>query len=88
VVTATMAGVIADIGDRPTGYGKYVIIRHNYGFQSLYAHLDRVTVREGQYVGQGQKIGEMGNTGRSTGSHLHFSIYKNNSPINPLNYLF
>ena len=87
-VTATMAGVVADIGDRPTGYGKYVIIRHSYGFQSLYAHLDRITVREGQWVSQGSKLGEMGNTGRSTGSHLHFSIYKNNSPINPLNYLF
>lgn len=87
-VTATMGGVVADIGDRPTGYGKYVIIRHGYGFQSLYAHLDRVTVWEGQRVSQGAKIGEMGNTGRSTGPHLHFSIYKNNSPINPLNYLF
>jgi len=87
-VTATMSGVVADIGDRPMGFGKYVIIRHNYGFQSLYAHLDRITVWEGQRVQQGTKIGEMGNTGRSTGPHLHFSIYKNNSPVNPLNYLF
>jgi murein DD-endopeptidase MepM/ murein hydrolase activator NlpD len=87
-VTATMAGVVADVGERPTGYGKYVILRHNYGFQSLYAHLDKVIVRKGQWVQQGGEIGEMGNTGRSTGPHLHFSIYKNNSPINPLNYLF
>ncbi|MBN2050853.1 MAG: M23 family metallopeptidase [Spirochaetales bacterium] len=87
-VTATMAGVVVDVGERPTGYGKYVIIRHSYGFQSLYAHLERVSVREGQRVEQGQRLGDMGSTGRSTGSHLHFSIYKNNSPINPLNYLF
>ena len=87
-VSATMSGRVADIGDRPSGYGKYVIIKHSNGYQSLYGHLSRVTVREGQYVYQGTKIGEMGNTGRSTGPHLHFSIYKNNSPVNPLTYLW
>lgn len=87
-VTATMGGVVVDIGDRPTGYGKYVILRHSYGYQTLYAHLSKVSVWKGQQVPQGGKIGEMGNTGRSTGSHLHFSIYQNNSPINPLNHLF
>ncbi len=87
-INATMSGRIADIGDRPSGYGKYVIIKHSNGYQSLYGHLSRITVREGQYIYQGEKIGEMGNTGRSTGPHLHFSVYKNNSPVNPLTYLW
>ena len=87
-IAATMSGVVADVGDRPTGYGRYVIIKHSNGYQSLYGHLNRVTVREGQYISQGEKLGEMGNTGRSTGPHLHFSIYKNNAPVNPLTYLW
>jgi murein DD-endopeptidase MepM/ murein hydrolase activator NlpD len=87
-INATMSGRVADVGDRPSGYGKYVIIKHSNGYQSLYGHMSRVTVREGQYIYQGSKIGEMGNTGRSTGPHLHFSVYKNNSPVNPLTYLW
>jgi len=88
-VTTTRAGEIINIGDRPLGYGKYVVVRHENGFQSLYGHLSRIVVRRGQYVQQGQKIGEMGNTGRSTGPHLHFALYRNNVPVNPLNgYLY
>ena len=87
-ISATMSGVVADIGDRPSGYGKYVIIKHPNGYQSLYGHLSKITVRKGQYVSQSEKIGEMGNTGRSTGPHLHFSIYKNNTPVNPRTYLW
>jgi murein DD-endopeptidase MepM/ murein hydrolase activator NlpD len=68
-------------------YGKYVIITHYGGYQTLYAHLHRYTVHKGQSIRQGQKIGEMGNSGRSTGPHLHFSIYKNHKPLNPLNFL-
>ena len=87
-INATMAGRVADVGDRPNGYGKYVIIKHSNGYQSLYGHMNKISVREGQYIYQGEKVGEMGNTGRSTGPHLHFSVYKNNSPVNPLTYLW
>ena len=87
-IVATMSGRVADVGDRPSGYGKYVIIKHSNGYQSLYGHLSRITVREGEYVYQNEKLGEMGNTGRSTGPHLHFSIYKNNTPVNPKTYLW
>jgi murein DD-endopeptidase MepM/ murein hydrolase activator NlpD len=83
-VKSTMSGTVIVIGDQPLGYGKYIVIRHERGFQSLYGHLDRILVRNGQRISQGQKIGEMGNSGRSTGSHLHFSLYKNNVPVNPL----
>ncbi len=88
-IVSTMAGQIIAVGDRPAGYGKYIVVRHAQGFQSLYGHLSRIVVRKGQYVSQGQKIGEMGSSGRSTGPHLHFSLYRNNVPINPLNgYLY
>lgn len=83
-VKATMSGTVIVIGDQPLGYGNYIVIRHDRGFQSLYGHLDRILVRNGQRISQGQKIGEMGNSGRSTGSHLHFSLYKNNVPVDPL----
>jgi len=69
---------------RKGGYGKCVIIRHPNGYKSLYAHLSRYgKIRVGQYVKQGQIIGYVGSTGRSTGPHLHFGIYKNNKAINP-----
>ncbi|MDX9800421.1 MAG: M23 family metallopeptidase, partial [Spirochaetia bacterium] len=64
-------------------YGKYVIIKHQDGYQSLYAHLDKYRVYEGENVVQGQIIGDLGNTGRSTGPHLHFSIYHKQKPIDP-----
>jgi murein DD-endopeptidase MepM/ murein hydrolase activator NlpD len=83
-VKATMSGTVIVIGDQPLGYGNYIVIRHARGFQSLYGHLNKISVRNGQRINQGQKIGEMGNSGRSTGPHLHFALYKNNVPVNPL----
>ena len=83
-VRSTMSGTVVVIADQPMGYGKYIVIRHDRGFQSLYGHLDTILVTKGQRISQGQKIGRMGSTGRSTGSHLHFSLYKNNVPVNPL----
>jgi len=88
-IRSTMAGTVVVIADQPLGYGKYIVIRHDRGFQSLYGHLDTILVRKGQRISQGQKIGRMGSSGRSTGTHLHFSLYKNNAPVNPLNgYLY
>jgi len=71
---------------RKGGYGKTIIIRHQDGYKTLYAHLSkfRKGIRRGKYVKQGQIIGYVGNTGLSTGPHLHFGLYKNNRPINPL----
>ncbi len=88
-VRATMAGTVVVIGSHPQGYGNYIVLRHARGYQSLYGHLSAILVRKGQRVAQGQKIGLMGTTGRSTGPHLHFSIYKNHVPVNPLSgYLY
>ena len=86
-VAAAMAGRVASVGFN-TVYGRYVIIKHvGTGFQTMYAHLDRTSVSRDQNVAQGQKIGELGNTGMTTGAHLHFSIFKSNEPVDPLAYL-
>lgn len=70
-----------------SNYGKYVIISHGGGFQTLYAHLSQILVTEGKQVPQGYKIAEMGTTGYSTGPHLHFAVYKNGDAVDPEFYL-
>ena len=68
-------------------YGYYVTINHGDGYSSLYAHMTHYIVSKGQTVSKGQVIGYMGSTGRSTGPHLHFSIFYNGSSVNPMNYI-
>lgn len=82
-VKSTMGGKISFVGRSPV-YGKYIIVTHAGGYQSMYGHLSRINVRRGQRVQQGSVIGAVGNTGRSTGPHLHFSMYKHGKLINPL----
>ncbi|HOV63162.1 MAG TPA: M23 family metallopeptidase, partial [Spirochaetia bacterium] len=65
----------------------YVVIRHSYGFQTKYGHLDSVYVEEGDTVTQGQKIGTMGNTGLSTGPHLHFEVRIGSQVVDPARFL-
>lgn len=65
-------------------HGKYVKIRHNSEFTTAYAHLSKINVKKGQKVSQGQIIGQVGSTGRSTGPHLHYEMYKNGDLVNPL----
>jgi murein DD-endopeptidase MepM/ murein hydrolase activator NlpD len=85
-VKAAMEGRVAMTGYN-SNYGKYIILTHPEGFQSLYGHLDTFNVQKGETVQQGQVIGRMGNTGYSTGSHLHFSIFKKGEPVDPFSYL-
>lgn len=70
-----------------SGYGNCVIIDHNNGFQTLYAHLSTISVKKGTTVEKGEKIGVMGSTGNSTGVHLHFEIIKSGTAQNPMTYL-
>jgi len=86
-IVAADSGYVVKTGWSEYGYGKYVIIDHSNGFQTLYAHLHTILVEVGQSVGKGERIGSMGSTGRSTGPHLHFEIRFNGVQRNPLGYL-
>lgn len=70
------------------GYGNYVKIDHGNGLETRYAHLSKISVKEGQYVSAGTVIGNVGTTGNSTGNHLHFEVRKNGVPQNPRDYIF
>jgi murein DD-endopeptidase MepM/ murein hydrolase activator NlpD len=66
------------------GYGRLVVIKHRGGYSTRYGHLSRIAVRKGKYVRQGQRIGYVGNTGRSKGAHLHFEIREGGKAIDPM----
>ncbi|MGZ9585942.1 peptidoglycan DD-metalloendopeptidase family protein [Paenibacillus marinisediminis] len=85
-ISAADEGVIEYAGWK-NGYGNCIIIDHNNGYKTLYGHLSKITVEEGQIVEQGEQIGIMGSTGNSTGTHLHFEIHKNGEVVNPSKYL-
>ncbi len=70
------------------GYGRMVILDHKYGYRTGYGHMQRLFVRKGQYVKRGEKIGEVGNTGISTGPHLHYEVRYKGKPINPRPFFF
>ena len=85
-ILAAMAGTVGDTGFS-ADYGYYVILKHTGSYQTLYGHLTRYLVTRGQKVQQGQKIGELGSTGYSTGPHLHFSIFHNGEAVDPLRFI-
>lgn len=70
------------------GYGNTVILDHGYGYKTLYAHLYKILVRKGQKVRRSDIIALVGNTGKSTGPHLHYEVRLNNKPVDPRNYYF
>lgn len=82
-ISPFMDGTVTYAGEIFWGYGKHVIIDHGDNITSVYAHLNRITVYEGQEVKVSDSIGEMGNTGWSTGPHLHFEIRVYGIPVNP-----
>jgi murein DD-endopeptidase MepM/ murein hydrolase activator NlpD len=87
-IVAAQHGRVTFAGWSDGGYGYLVEISHGDGSRSLYAHQSRILVREGEEVLQGQQIGEMGSTGRSTGPHLHFEIHAPGfGAINPMDVL-
>lgn len=81
-VKATLDGKVVAVSFNQV-YGNYVIVSHINGYQSLYAHLHAATVKVGQRINQGEKLGLVGSTGYSTGPHLHFTVYKNGKLVNP-----
>lgn len=85
-IYSTEAGRVIHSG-RMGGYGKVVIVKHAGSFRSVYAHASRILVRKGEFVERGQKIAEVGSTGRSSGPHVHFEIRRKEKPQNPLAFL-
>lgn len=69
------------------GYGRYIEVRHPNGMTTLYAHLSRIDVARGDRLGEGERIGLVGSTGRSTGPHLHFEVRRNDAQVNPTSVL-
>lgn len=86
-IVAADSGRVTSVLYQNFGYGYHVIIDHGNGYRTLYGHLSKIDVSEGQNVGRGERIGAMGSTGRSTGSHLHFEVYLGGTRINPLSVL-
>jgi len=87
-IYSTAQGRVVKIMYSKYGYGNRVVIKHAYGFETLYAHIGIIKVRKGQWVNKNQLIGTVGNTGLSTGPHLHYEIRKNNEPRDPLGYFY
>ena len=85
-VVAPANGIVASMGRDP-GYGNMIFIKHGYGLVTKYAHLEKALVRKGQYVRRNQRIGLVGNTGRSIGPHLHYEVQLNGVPVNPARYI-
>jgi murein DD-endopeptidase MepM/ murein hydrolase activator NlpD len=86
-VYAADDGVVALVGSSSSGYGRYVVIAHSGGLDTLYGHLSTTLVKVGQLVNQGQTIGLEGSTGNSTGPHLHFELRIKQQPVDPTPYL-
>jgi murein DD-endopeptidase MepM/ murein hydrolase activator NlpD len=85
-IYATADGIVTLAG-RQGGYGRVVKIRHAFGFETVYAHLNRARVKVGQRVGRGDRIGDMGSSGRSTGNHVHYEIRIDTKPVNPVKFI-
>ena len=83
-IYATADGKVLNTKISRRGYGKEIIISHKFGYSTRYAHLNEILVEEGQEIKRGQLIGLMGNTGRSTGTHLHYEVRLNRKQINPV----
>lgn len=86
-IVSTANGKVIEKGYEATGFGNYVLIRHKYGFFTKYAHMDKVYVREGETVNQGQVVGTLGNTGLSTAPHLHYEVRIGSQVVDPERYL-
>ena len=88
-IYATGNGKIIEAVNRSSsGYGKFIEIEHGYGYKTKYAHLSKLAVNKGQDVKRGELIGYVGNTGKSTGPHLHYEVSVNDKKVNPINYFY
>lgn len=87
-VFATGNGRISQLVRNDRGYGNYILIDHGFGYQTLYAHLSGFAIKPGQKIKRGETIGYVGNSGKSTGPHLHYEVLKSGEKINPINFFY
>lgn len=87
-IFATGDGVVERADNTASGYGNHIVIRHGFGYETLYGHLSKYKVRSGQRVKRGDVIGYVGSTGRSEAPHLHYEVHKNGEVVNPLNFYY
>lgn len=87
-IYATGDGTVSRVQTSQRGYGKYIVVDHGYGYESIYAHLSDFNVREGQQVHRGDIIGYVGSTGLSVANHLHYEVKLNSVNVDPVNYFF
>jgi septal ring factor EnvC (AmiA/AmiB activator) len=87
-IYATADGVVTTSGFTTSGFGIHVVINHGYGYKTIYGHMVRVKTKAGQRVKRGEVIGYVGNSGKSTGPHLHYEVHKSGIPIDPINFFY
>ncbi|KGO94267.1 M23 family metallopeptidase [Flavobacterium subsaxonicum] len=87
-IYATGDGVVTVADANSSGYGNHIVIRHGYGYETLYGHMSKYKARAGQKVKRGDIIGYVGSTGRSEAPHLHYEVHKNGTVVNPLNFYY
>lgn len=87
-IYATGDGKVIKVRKSRRGYGNHVKIDHGYGYETLYAHMSKYIVRQGQNIKRGEVIGYIGNTGKSVAPHLHYEVHKDGRKINPVNFYY
>lgn len=87
-IYATGDGVIVVADNKASGYGNHIVIRHGFGYETLYGHMSRYKAKVGQKVKRGDVIGYVGSTGRSEAPHLHYEVHKGGQVVNPLNFYY
>lgn len=87
-IYATADGVVQTAGDLANGYGNHVIIQHGFSYSTLYGHMSKIKATKGQSVKRGEVIGYVGSTGKSTGPHLHYEVFKDKKRLDPIYFFY
>lgn len=87
-IYATAEGTVQTSGNLGNGYGNHVVIQHGYSYSTLYGHMSRIKAKRGQRVKRGEVIGYVGSTGKSTGSHLHYEVFKGRKRLDPIYFFY
>lgn len=87
-IYATAEGTVRTAGNLGNGYGNHIVIQHGYSYSTLYGHMSRIKAKRGQRVKRGEVIGYVGSTGKSTGSHLHYEVFKGRKRLDPIYFFY